>query len=138
MSSDLGAMHDAGISLLPRTDLAGPALFPGFALHDELERMVEWIGMTPRAALIAATRRSADLLGASDSLGTVEPGKLADLVLLEGDPLADIRNTRRIRAVVARGEWFDRTRVRELLRGLDPTTQGDLVLSRRPGPFLPR
>lgn len=138
MSADLEAMHDAGIPVLPGTDLAGPALFPGFALHDELERMVEWIGMTPRAVLIAATRGSADLLGASDSLGTVEPAKLADLVLLEGDPLADIRNTRRIRAVVARGRWFDRTLVRDLLRGLDPTTRGDVVLSRRPEPSLPR
>ncbi|HSJ12842.1 MAG TPA: amidohydrolase family protein [Longimicrobiales bacterium] len=131
MSRDLKAMHDAGIPLLAGSDLSGPGLFPGFALHDELERMVEWIGLTPEDVLVAATRRSAELLGAADSLGTVEVNKLADLVLLEADPLLDIRNTRRIHAVVARGKLIGPARIRELLHGLAPTTKGNIVLSRR-------
>lgn len=132
MSRDLEAMHDAGIPILPGSDLAGPGLFPGFALHEELERMVEWVGMTPEAVLLAATRRSAELLGAADSLGTIEAGKLADIVLLEADPLLDIRSTRRIRSVLARGRLIDQTGIRGLLRGLDPTADGDIILSRRP------
>jgi hypothetical protein len=127
-SADLIAMHRAGIPVLPGSDLAGVGLFPGWSLHRELELFVDWMGMTPIEAIESATRRSAELLGAADSLGTIEAGKAADVVLLEADPTADIRNLRRIRSVVLRGEMHDREDIRRLLDGLEPTYEGSVGL----------
>lgn len=99
-------MHAAGVPLLAGTDAGGRAnVEPGESLHGELEMLVE-AGLTPLEALQAATRNAAEFLGRKD-VGTVEKGKLADLVLLEGNPLVDIRNTRRIAAVVLRGRLID-------------------------------
>lgn len=78
-------------------------------VHLELEEMVA-AGLTPLEALHAATGGSARILGAEGELGTIEPGKWADLVLLDADPTTDIRNTRRIRAVMRAGSWVDRGR----------------------------
>jgi len=100
-----GEMHRAGVVLLAGTDIGAPLLVPGFSLHDELALLVRDAGMTPLQALQAATIAPARAMGLTDSLGTVEAGRLADLVLLDADPLADIRNTRRIHAVVANGRW---------------------------------
>lgn len=99
-------LHRAGVSFLAGTDLSNPYIFPGFSLHDELASFVA-AGMTPAEALRTATVNPARFLGATDSLGTVAVGKLADLVLLEGDPLADIEQVRRIAGVVANGWWYD-------------------------------
>lgn len=93
------------------TMLPGP---PGFALHAELAMYVAE-GLTPAAALRTATLNPAMFLHATDSLGTVAPGKLADLVLLDADPLADITNTTTIRAVVANGRYFDRAALDRLV-----------------------
>lgn len=98
--------HRAGVRMLAGSDLGNPNVIPGVALHEELARLVA-VGLTPMEALRAATRDPAAFLGLLDSLGTVEPGKLADLVLLDADPLANIANTRRISAVVARGRLYD-------------------------------
>jgi len=99
-------MHAAGAPLLAGTDAGGSAnVEPGESLHRELELLVE-AGLTPMEALQAATRNAAEFLGRKD-IGTVEKGKLADVVLLEGNPLEDIRNTRRIAAVVVRGRLID-------------------------------
>lgn len=110
----LGAMHAAGVPILAGTDLHNPYIYPGFSLHDELELLVE-SGLPPLAALRAATLNPALYFGATDSLGTVAPGKLADLVLLDADPLADIRNTRKIQAVVLDGRLLDRAALDALL-----------------------
>ena len=75
-------------------------------------------GLTPAYALRAATFNPAQLLHATDSLGTVAAGKLADLVLLDGDPLADITNTTAIRAVVANGHYYDRAALDQILAGV--------------------
>lgn len=91
--------HRAGGMLVAGTDNAP---IPGIALHHELQALVS-TGLTPAEALATATRNAAAALRASDSLGTIEPGKLADLLVLDGDPLADIRNTRRIWRVVKAG-----------------------------------
>ena len=112
---DLREMHRAGVRILPGTDVAVALMYPGFSLHDELGYFVEQIGMTPMEALVSATRRAAEFSGTSDSLGTVEVGKLADLVLLDADPLADVRNTQRIHAVVANGRLLDRAALDALL-----------------------
>jgi imidazolonepropionase-like amidohydrolase len=112
---DVREMHAAGVPLAAGTDIGAPLLVPGFSLHDELELLVRVAGMTPAEALRAATLTPARVLGRADSLGTVEPGRLADLVLLDADPLADIRNTRRIHAVVADGRLLDRAALDALL-----------------------
>ena len=101
------ALKDAGVKLLAGSDMPQAFVYPGFSLHDELELLVR-SGLTPLEALRTATYNPADYLGALDSLGTVSEGKVADLVLLDADPLLDIRNTRRISAVIANGRLFDR------------------------------
>ena len=112
---DLKEMHRGGVRILPGTDVAVALMYPGFSLRDELGYFVDKIGMTPAAALVSATRFAAEFSGMSDSLGTVHVGKLADLVLLDADPLLDIRNVGRIHAVIARGALFDRAGLSGLL-----------------------
>ena len=101
------AAHRAGVPFLAGSDLGNMNVVPGAGLHDELTLLVG-AGLTPAEALRAATRDAAFFLGAADSLGTVEQGKLADLVLLDADPLADIANVRRIAAVISRGRLLER------------------------------
>ena len=103
----------SGVTVLAGTDLAG-ARVPGFPLHDELALLVE-AGATPLQALAAATREPARVVQKADELGTIEVGKLADLVLLDANPLEDIRNTRRISAVVLAGRFLDRRDLDALL-----------------------
>jgi amidohydrolase family protein len=87
--------------------LAGLGTQPGFGLHTELELFVR-SGLDPGAALRAATIVPAQQLQIADSVGSIEPGKIADLVLLDANPLADIRNTRRIAGVFRAGRWVPR------------------------------
>jgi imidazolonepropionase-like amidohydrolase len=112
---DLQQMHRAGVPILPGTDIGVALMYAGSSLHDELAYFVDRIGMTPSEALRAATRDAAEFSGMLDSVGTVTVGKWADLVLLDADPLVDIRNVGRISAVVARGRWFDRLGIARLL-----------------------
>jgi tetratricopeptide (TPR) repeat protein len=114
----VGAMHRAGVKLLAGTDTGNPYCFPGFSLHDELGLLVE-AGLTPMEALQAATYNAAEFLGQLDSLGTVETGKIADLVLLEADPLEDIGNTKKIAAVVFRGKYYPRSSLDEMLAKIE-------------------
>lgn len=100
-------LKDAGVKLLAGTDMPQAFVYPGFSLHDELVLLVR-SGLTPLEALRTATYNPAEYLGALDSLGSVSQGKVADLVLLDADPLLDIRNTRRVAAVIANGRLFDR------------------------------
>jgi imidazolonepropionase-like amidohydrolase len=83
------------------TDAANQMLVPGYGVHREMQLLVA-AGLTPGEAISAATRHGA-LLVRVDSLGLIAPGKVADLVILEGDPLADIRNTLAIERVMSRG-----------------------------------
>jgi imidazolonepropionase-like amidohydrolase len=115
----VSAMHRAGVPFLAGTDTAaGVHVFPGFSLHEELEIFVE-AGFTPREALQTATTNPAKFLGLGDRLGSVERGKLADLLLLDADPLEDIRNSRRIFAVVANGRFLSRADLDALLRQVE-------------------
>jgi imidazolonepropionase-like amidohydrolase len=84
-------------------------------LHDELELLVSGIGLTPAEALQSATRIPAEFMGMGANLGTVEKGKLADLVLLEANPLSDIKNTRKLAAVVIDGKWFSQAELQTML-----------------------
>jgi cytosine/adenosine deaminase-related metal-dependent hydrolase len=99
----VGSLHAAGARVVAGTD--APALFvvPGFALHRELELLVE-CGISPADAIRAATQRAAEVLGRADEIGTLEPGKRADLVIVDGDPLRDIGRMARIDAVMKGGE----------------------------------
>jgi imidazolonepropionase-like amidohydrolase len=104
----------AGVHLLAGTDIGDPFVVPGFALHDELRLLVE-AGVPPLHALRSATIEPARALGVADLRGSIAPGKAADVVLLTSDPLADIRNTRRIAAVVLAGRWIPAAQLRALL-----------------------
>ncbi len=114
----VGAMQRAGVPFMTGTDLVSGYIYPGFSLHDELALFVE-AGFTPMEALQAATRNPARFLGEQDSRGTVERGKLADLVLLDANPLEDIRNTQRIDAVVLNGRYLPREALQKLLAGAE-------------------
>ena len=111
----VGAMHRAGVPFMAGTDTApGVYIMPGFSLHDELANFVE-AGFTPMESLQTATSNPAKFLGMQASLGTIESGKIADLLLLTANPLEDIRNTRKISAVLAGGRLFDRAALDRML-----------------------
>ncbi len=114
----VGEMRKAGVEFLAGTDSSGwnPVL-PGFGLHEELALLVE-SGLTPMEALQSATRNPARYFGKLEEWGTVEAKKSADMVLLNADPLEDIRNTQKIEAVVMRGRYFSRKELNEMLKPL--------------------
>jgi len=113
--SDLVApINRAGVSILAGSDIPNAWVYPGFALHDELGLLVR-AGLTPAEALRTATINPARFLGLTDSLGVVAKGKVADLVLLDANPLQDISNTRRIRAVIQGGRILNRLTLDQLL-----------------------
>jgi imidazolonepropionase-like amidohydrolase len=107
-------MNRSGVTLMAGTDVAGPRV-PGFTLHDELAVLVE-VGLTPLQALQTATLTPARLLNKAKDFGTVETGKIADLVLLDANPLDDIRNTQRISAVIIDGKLLRHDELDALLR----------------------
>jgi imidazolonepropionase-like amidohydrolase len=118
----VGMMHRAGVEVLAGTDVLNPYCFPGFSLHDELELLVQ-AGLTPLEALQAATRNPARFLGKETAWGTVEQGKMADVVLLDANPLENIRHTRAIRAVVLNGRLLDRPTLDALLAQAEAAAQ---------------
>lgn len=99
----VAAMQRAGVKILAGSDTPNPYVFPGTGLHEELALLVK-AGLTPAEVLRAATVWPAEFLGRLDRAGNITPGKDADLVLLDRDPLADITNTRRISAVILKGK----------------------------------
>jgi imidazolonepropionase-like amidohydrolase len=111
------AFAAAGVPIVAGTDVGVSGVIPGFSLHDELALLVQ-AGLSPYDALAAATRTPAAWLGVDAELGTVEAGKLADLVLLERNPLDDIANTRAIAAVVVNGRRLVAPRLRQMLDDL--------------------
>lgn len=114
----LAEMRRAGVRVLAGTDTGAPYCFPGFSLHDELVLLVE-AGFTPMEALQAATLNAAIFLDKAESFGTIEKGKIADLVLLEANPLEHIENTKRIAAVVLGGKLFGKQQIDEMLANFE-------------------
>lgn len=110
----VGAMAKAGVLFLAGTDTPNPFCFPGFSLHDELAFFVK-CGMTPGQALQTATINPARYFGWEKTMGTVEKGKVADLVLLDANPLADIKNTTKIASVFMRGQYLGRAALDKML-----------------------
>jgi hypothetical protein len=106
----VGLLHKAGVPLLVGTDAPEPYCPPGYALHQEMELMVA-SGMTPVAVLQAATINNARALKQDARLGSVAAGKVADLVILDADPTADIRNTRKIARIIHGGIACDPAKV---------------------------
>ncbi|HSK73754.1 MAG TPA: amidohydrolase family protein [Pyrinomonadaceae bacterium] len=113
-----GAMHKAGVPFMTGTDVPGAYTYPGFSLHDELALLVQ-TGFTPFEALKAATRNPAEYLNLSKELGTIEKGKLADLILLDANPLDDIGNTKRIAAVVFNGRYLSKEAREKILADVE-------------------
>ena len=99
--------HQRGGKLLTGTDAPIPSTLPGFALHDELGELVA-AGLSPYEALRASTTNAHDFLGERAVAGTLEPGKAANLVLLDGNPLDTISNTRKIFGVMTQSRWLSR------------------------------
>jgi imidazolonepropionase-like amidohydrolase len=115
----VNAMHRAGIPFLAGTDTPpGVYIFPGFSLHEELQRLVA-AGFTPMEALQTATLNPAKFFGMADRLGTIETGKSADLVMLDANPLEDIRNTQKIQAVFVNGRYLPRVELDRMLAGAE-------------------
>jgi imidazolonepropionase-like amidohydrolase len=110
----VGAMQRAGVGILAGTDTANPFCFPGFSLHDEWGLLVQ-SGLSPMEALQAATLNPARFQGKENDLGTVEKGKIADLVLLDANPLDEIGNTKRIAAVVSAAKFYSRAALDRML-----------------------
>ena len=110
----VGAMQRAGVNLLAGTDVLNPFAFPGFSLHDELGLLVE-AGLTPAQALRTATLNPARYLGKVESQGTVDTGRIADLLLLDANPLEDIKATQKIASVIFGGRLFDRPALDRML-----------------------
>jgi len=96
-------LRAAGVKVMAGTDLGVLTLTPGHSLHQELRYLVDSLALTPLEAIQAATVEPARYFGQGDVMGTVEPGRLADLVLLGADPLADIRNVAKVELVILRG-----------------------------------
>jgi imidazolonepropionase-like amidohydrolase len=130
----VGRMHGAGVRFLAGTDTGSLDCLPGWSLHDELELLVR-AGLTPLEALQAATRNPAEYLGRLSEQGTIERGKRADLVLLDADPLADIRNTRKIRAVVVDGRLLGASDLQAMLAEVESACRQQQGEEKFPGAF---
>jgi imidazolonepropionase-like amidohydrolase len=107
-------MHAAGIPMVAGTDAAAPNVIPGFSLQESIADFVQ-AGFTPQEALQTATSKPAEFLGRTQEQGSIAAGQRADLVLLDANPLEDIQNTQKIRAVVLNGKVLDRSALDGLL-----------------------
>ncbi|WP_409491823.1 amidohydrolase family protein [Amycolatopsis sp. cmx-11-12] len=114
----VGVAHDAGVGIIGGTDCLNPYTFPGSGLHEELAFLVE-AGLSPVRALKTVTGDAAEFLGRERTSGTVEVGKEADLVLLDANPAADIRNVAKIDLVITRGRVLDKTARRRMLEAVE-------------------
>ncbi|MBV9182537.1 MAG: amidohydrolase family protein [Acidobacteria bacterium] len=122
----VGAMHRAGVEILAGTDVLNPFCFPGFSLHDELGLLVK-AGLSPMAALQTATRNPAIFMGRENEEGTIEKGKIADLLLLDANPLVDIANTKKVNAVVLGGRLFARDSLDQMLAHAEALAGGKSI-----------
>lgn len=115
----VGVLHAHGVSILAGTDVVKPFFVPGFSLHDELSLLVR-AGLSEMEAIQAATRNAARFAG-MDNVGTIERDMVADLLVLDANPLENIDNTRTIAAVMSAGRLIERSRLQEILSEIRET-----------------
>jgi len=119
-------LHKSGVPFLAGTDTpSGVYIFPGFSLHEELQRFVA-AGFTPLEALQTATLNPAQFFGLGDQLGTIERGKLADLVFLDANPLEDIHNTQKVSGVILNGRFLSRADLQKILERVEEDARKDV------------
>jgi len=118
------AFKKAGVPMVAGTDAGTSGVLTGFSLHDELELLVD-AGLTNEEALISATRLPSEWLEINSKVGTVEPGKFADLILLDANPLDDIKNTRKISGVFVNGRWINKEKIDKMLLELEQKNKAD-------------
>ena len=128
-------LHKAGVPFLAGTDTPpGVYIFPGFSLHEELQRFVA-AGFTPLEALQTATLNPARFFQMEDRFGTIEKGKFADLVFLDANPLDDIRNTQKVAAVILNGRYFSKPDLQKILQRVAESAKKDSPPKRTQGVF---
>jgi hypothetical protein len=108
-------MFDSGARFIAGTDCLNPYVLPGFSIHEELEELVS-VGLSEFEALKTSTVNASEFLKRTNDIGTVETGKIADLLLLEANPLENISNTRKISGVVIKGKWLSADELNNMLR----------------------
>lgn len=117
--NDLRELRQARVPFLAGTDVGVAFMYPGFTLHDELDLLVHRLGFSPMETLRIATYNPVIFFGLEKEIGCLEAGQVADLVLLDGNPLSDIRNTRTIRGVMTAGRWLDRPALDQMLSNVE-------------------
>ena len=128
-------LHKAGVPFLAGTDTPpGVYIFPGFSLHEELQRFVA-AGFTPLEALQTATINPARFFHMEDQLGTIESGKIADLVLLDANPLADISNSQKVSGVILNGRFLSKNDLEKILQGVEQAAKKEPPKRRDAGVF---
>ena len=120
------ALHEAGAGILLGTDAAQAYHLPGFSVHEELALLVE-AGLSPYEALEAGTSNAAEAMGKQAEFGTVEVGKRADLILLESNPLTDVRNLQERSGVMLRGRWLAEEQLQSMLAELVESCRPNLL-----------
>jgi len=123
-------MHDHGVGVMAGTDTGATLVYPGAALHQELKLLVRKCGFTPMDALLAATIVPAKFFGLEDHFGTIQKGKITDLVLVSKNPMEDIENLRLIEGVMLRGRWLDRADLQKLTRNTEANIREQYLHSR--------
>lgn len=131
----VGDLHREGANIVSGTDVGNPYVIAGFSLHTELA-LLQASGLTPYETLRTTTVNAAEMLGVGSRRGTVEPGKDADLVLLEDNPLEDIDATRSIAGVMIMGEWLPRERIQSMLDDVEDSFGGDEGTAERMNPTI--
>lgn len=109
-------MHEHGVGIMAGTDTGVAMVYPGAGLQQELKLLVAKCRFTPMDALLAATIMPAKFFHMEEQVGTIEPRKIADLVLLAENPLEDIGNIQTIEGVMIKGQWLDRSRLNDVTR----------------------
>lgn len=120
----LNSLYHRGGNIVSGTDTGNPFVIPGFSLHEEFQLMNE-AGLTAYEVLLTTTVNAAEMMGEEAFRGTVEEGKIADLVLLANNPLEDIRHSRGIDGVVNKGVWLSKEKLDGFLKDIEETYRAD-------------
>jgi imidazolonepropionase-like amidohydrolase len=128
-------LHKAGVPFLAGTDTpSGVYIFPGFSLHEELQRFVA-AGFTPLEALQTATLNPARFFQMEDQFGVIEKGKIADLVFLDANPLEDIRNTEKVSGVILNGRFLSKADLQKVLQRVEESAKKEAPAQRSSSSF---